>query len=617
MHNPRIWLAGFLLLYGLVFLYYFPFDHLFNNEPYRRVDLTTHFYNAVVISNALEQSGRAWAYDPTFMAGYPAGTLFDVDNKFVEVWVFALRFLGKAFAFKLLVALLYVAMPFAVIATARLLRLRAWETTAAVGLAMLVWQFDPSAYTMREVGMFTFASISYFAPLLVAAVYRFIMTPTRRYGIVVALAAPFLFWLHPLVFFATLVPLTVLFGLTFRRVSKKLHVALIAIGALVLIVNAYWIVTALQFRAILTETGIYFRGGIETLFRDLIGAGTVEGGSMPRWLFVRWSVLGLAALGLREWSRAERVLMWTWLSAIVSLVFFVYGGAYLPVLYDTEPYRFIVPALFFAIYPVAHLLPKIAIQNRATPFTPRWAWLVGGIVMFAIFLPTFFALRPRFERVWEPLAFEDRNVVVGRRQRQVYEWLAKNTRATERILIQDWQTAALAPTFVQREFIGGPYYPYFIQHGYANVGAETAFEEPLRTFELSDFQKYLATYNVTWIITRSSLYPKDAFTLQDYIQKNRPRFIHLAVQYDDFTIYRVQGESNAFLKGGGEVKAELDRLQIRNASAGELILKYHWLPTFKTEPPLPLEPFPVLDDPIGFIRIQNGDIRDFVIYNDD
>ncbi len=233
LHNPRSWLAGFLLLYGLLFLYYFPLDQLFSNVPYRRVDLTTHWYNADLISRALEQSGRAWAYDPTFMAGYPAGTLFDVDNKFVEVWVFALRFLGTAFAFKLLVALLYAAMPFAVLATARLLHLRAWETTSAVGLAILVWQFDPSAHTMREAGMFTFASISYFAPLLIAALYRFMMTPTRRYGLLLALIAPLLFWLHPLVFFAVLVPVLVLYGLMFRHIPQKIHAALFAIGALV------------------------------------------------------------------------------------------------------------------------------------------------------------------------------------------------------------------------------------------------------------------------------------------------------------------------------------------------------------------------------------------------
>jgi len=382
-----------------------------------------------------------------------------------------------------------------------------------------------------------------------------------------------------------------------------------------LIVNAYWLSVAIQFRAILTATGIYLRGGLDTLVQDLLGVGTVEGGSMPRLFLVRWSMLGLAAFGLRDWRHTERVLMWTWLSAIVALVVFAYGGAYLPALSDAEPYRFIVPALFFAIYPVAHALVKSANRQNALD-APRLVWVAGGALLVTFLLPTMFALRPRIERLWTQLAFEDRNVVVGRKQLQVFDWLAKNTTGEDRIIIQDWETAAVAPFFIQREFLGGPYYPYFIQHGYANVGPETVFEESLRTLTPSDFQEYLDTYNVRWIVTRSSIYPRDAFTLQDYIQKNRPRFIELAKQYDDFSIYRVQGESSAFLKGTGQVKAELDRLQIRGASAGEIILKYHWLPTFKTEPPLPLEPFPVLDDPIGFIRIQNGDIRDFVIYND-
>ncbi len=51
------------------------------------------------------------------------------------------------------------------------------------------------------------------------------------------------------------------------------------------------------------------------------------------------------------------------------------------------------------------------------------------------------------------------------------------------------------------------------------------------------------------------------------------------------------------------------------AAPGEVVIKYHWLSTLKTKPPLKIERFDILDDPIRFIRIYNGEVRDFEIYN--
>ena len=59
----------------------------------------------------------------------------------------------------------------------------------------------------------------------------------------------------------------------------------------------------------------------------------------------------------------------------------------------------------------------------------------------------------------------------------------------------------------------------------------------------------------------------------------------------------------------------MNRLTIRDASAGRIVLKYHWLPTLRSDPPLPMRAYAVLDDPVGFIEVDNGAVQDFVIYN--
>jgi hypothetical protein len=49
-------------------------------------------------------------------------------------------------------------------------------------------------------------------------------------------------------------------------------------------------------------------------------------------------------------------------------------------------------------------------------------------------------------------------------------------------------------------------------------------------------------------------------------------------------MYEIKREASFFLKGSGEVKSEVNRLQLNNVEAedGEIIIKYHWMNNFKT-----------------------------------
>jgi hypothetical protein len=71
-----------------------------------------------------------------------------------------------------------------------------------------------------------------------------------------------------------------------------------------------------------------------------------------------------------------------------------------------------------------------------------------------------------------------------------------------------------------------------------------------------------------------------------------------------------------FLKGKGEKKAELNKIELKNVRPedGEIILSYHWMKYLKTDPPRKLERTFFLDDPVGFIKIINPP-SSLVIYN--
>jgi hypothetical protein len=46
-----------------------------------------------------------------------------------------------------------------------------------------------------------------------------------------------------------------------------------------------------------------------------------------------------------------------------------------------------------------------------------------------------------------------------------------------------------------------------------------------------------------------------------------------------------------------------------------VVLKYHWLETLRTDPPLKISKYPVEGDEVGYLEIDNRNTSDFVIYN--
>jgi hypothetical protein len=82
----------------------------------------------------------------------------------------------------------------------------------------------------------------------------------------------------------------------------------------------------------------------------------------------------------------------------------------------------------------------------------------------------------------------------------------------------------------------------------------------------------------------------------------------------DFPIYEITRTLNYFIKGAGELQAELNRLELIDVRGEEIIIKYHWISTLKTKPERAVEPIKMLEDPNGFIKILNSP-PSLLIYN--
>ena len=159
----------------------------------------------------------------------------------------------------------------------------------------------------------------------------------------------------------------------------------------------------------------------------------------------------------------------------------------------------------------------------------------------------------------------------------------------------------------------GPFLWTWIEHGYANAGIWDAFGRDLDSYTQAELSEVMQAFNVKWVVTNAS-FDSDFYTFDD-VARLRPDMIQLIDEVAGYRVYHTRWPADEFLVGSGDVSAQMNRLTVRDASAGRVVLKYHWLPTLRSDPPLPMRAYAVLDDPVGFIEVDNGAVQDFVIYN--
>jgi hypothetical protein len=197
--------------------------------------------------------------------------------------------------------------------------------------------------------------------------------------------------------------------------------------------------------------------------------------------------------------------------------------------------------------------------------------------------------------------------------------LEANTTAEGRILLEDSEfdtdhqyygahLPALFPEYVKREFLCGPRPKYPIKHSYASFTAGLLFEKKIGDYSLDELQQQFNLYNIKWIVCWSEGSKKVFSRFPGYILKLK--------EIDKFTVYQVNREPSFFIKGKGLVKSDYNRLELSNVvpQSGEIVINYHWMKGFKTNPVRKLERVFVGNDPIGFIRIIDPP-RSLVIYN--
>jgi hypothetical protein len=577
---------------------------IFGRDPIARADYTLHFSRAASAAELLGQHHRIWGYNPQFMAGYPAGTVFDVNNHFIELFVFIAHALGvhQATAFNLFVFAAILLPPVFVWLSARNYGLRPWEQAAATAMATLLWFTDTQVARTWSIGVIASGVAMYALPFGHSCLYRYLRArswPALAMFVAVGSLASLL---HPLSFLFFFGCVAVFLITQARRFDRRVWFALAAFALAVLAVNLFWILPFLAHLHLKTDSGFHWVGNVQKLAADLFG--TRDSG-------VRVSIYLLAAGGLLAWWREGRRQDAAFLLApAVLLSAFGYLGGEVPVLIHLETYRNNLVTSFLLIVPATVGGGRVIawLAAREGPWMPA---LAAATLLLALhvtgrnlewFLPYLrgdfgaYSLRP-----------------LGRHEMETVAWLREHAGDDARVMIEYWPLGALLPWYTGVQVIGGPYPLVWMPHNFANFAAHgtkitarnvQAFGRSIDDLTEATMETYLQTYNVGWIV---------AFTDKAKTRFDAMARLGVAADLGRYRIYRSRWTPDFVLLGSGHVEAACGRIRVTNASAGRLVLKYHWSERLVSEPPQPLAPQPVLDDPIPFIAVPDNRLGEFEI----
>jgi len=129
---------------------------------------------------------------------------------------------------------------------------------------------------------------------------------------------------------------------------------------------------------------------------------------------------------------------------------------------------------------------------------------------------------------------------------------------------------------------------------------------PLEGMRQEDMRALLQTYAISWVV---GWLPEGVRGL-----RSQPAVLEEVADLEGVVVFRVRDpRPSRVLEGQGEVHTVLDRIEVRAAAGERVVLKYHWAPTLRTEPPLAIEEAPVAGSPVGFIAVRPAGRSEFAV----
>ena len=579
------------------------------SRPFGMVDYPMHFIEALNARVHLERAGALWGWSPEWMAGFPEGLIGLVDNKLFFAILAAAPRGWEAAAFNLGVLVLLFTTPLAAWAAARRAETSSSEAVGAAFAATIATFAVPicDGFWRGGVVSFFFASALAPWPLVALAIALDRGTLFRASGLSALAAGAFASFVHPGAAVVMAPGLSLVALATLRRRRAVFEVLVVGLVLFVPMLPVFIAYPQIWPYFLPPQPSSFPDGGLARLIDDWLWS---LWGPQPPWggAGALLGLVALAAVGARGMVPSARLAIAA--SAAAAFVL-AYGGTPLGPPRYLQPYRFLVPLAFLLAVPAGRGLVRVADGVRSRRPADM---VVAGLAALVVAKSAGLVIPPAaLGSGYDPVADD------------LARYLARETAPDDRILVQPvWRAVPpfedsarriwiyrfrLLGLVAPREYLGHGGFAPATTYSYVSFGSDTLFRAPLRWFATeARLRLALDRYAISWVVVVSKP------TLERF--RGFPGVLEERATIGDAVVFRVrEPRQSRVLVGSADVRAEHDRIEVRNASGERLVLAYHWLPTWRTIPPLRIEEEPLPGAPVGFIAVHPNGARDFDIVN--
>ncbi|MCB4755749.1 MAG: hypothetical protein LHV69_01715 [Elusimicrobia bacterium] len=535
------------------------------------------------------------------MAGYISGPIHEGGSIFTSIASHLLSYFIPISKTLLSIELAYFFLaPFFII-----LFIRNWGGTREqswIGFGICTLMFCGLSFWDNLYGLLGFQLSCFMGLWLVSFFWKWIGKGDLKSWAILTIGLSVIFQIHPATLLIIGVPMALIYFINSRTLKLYQHALIGVTGIIVLVANLYWIKPYLAFKDWQTITPYYMTLSLKNLVNFHGPIQEYWGNSVRRvvsYLLIYLSIRALLKIHSTSPAKAWVLISWASFLAIISLL-----GSHLPFIRNQQPHRFLIPLflLLTGISPFA--LDAFLLLRKKT-----MAFILPFVLVFAI--------------LWFPnLSFQ---FDLTQNQKEFIKHVKRISPLPGRLLIEcaEKSTAHFSdyiPFTSGQLILGGSNPGNFLRtkftvfkgnysDGFRSVeNRPMVFDRLLSEFNEEKFMSYLDLYNVSNIAAWSS---KSTEILNSFV-----KILSYEGRFGDHNFYKVKRKSNWFFVGSGDLRMEYDKLFVKRASTGRIVIKSHWINTFKCNPPLPIKPVYLKDDPVPFISIDNSTgIENIEIFN--
>jgi len=595
-----------ILMQAVLISISFPITELWTDTPLFHNDAAFHWYEMKVAVD-LAQEGKLTGYDPFFGAGYLGGIASNPSAKLgALVAIMFHRWASEIVIYKVLSILAALLAVVCIPLASRWLELDTLTTAIASAFGFLLWWASWFRW-FHTTGMVAFVFASYLFPPYLAGIVRYFETH-RAHTVFfwLCIVGAFALFYHPLFLLPVMCAAGWYVLVHWRTINRAKSVAvLLGLPLLILLPNLIWLYPVYRQGKVAELTTMAYQSLVDVTMigKELLGwYGKSDAHGSPL-----YAPLLLASLWgcIRSASPKQQRIAFAWTSAGLTLVVFAAVGAVVTTFRSFQPNRFAPVGYLLLTIPAAMGLAQIIRHDSKNRMTPVVRWTAQFLVGVFVLVGTYMANELRREMSPAPFGHYGTETPevkgLGTYSGWILPWLNAHTTKEARVLFEDSKGRVYDGAHIlgyyafqsDREFIGGPF-PF---HHFAGFWDSTLFRKPIGTINVDQMQRYLELYNVGWIIVHS----EDSKRYFD----SMPGVVPLD-GFREIKTYMVIQPLSFFISGAGRViERGHNRIVLADLTGDEIILKYHFVPGLRSDPPATLVPVYRLDDPDPFLRIIN------------